>query len=154
MRSAASRTIASTARGDSSTTPARRSALPGPLGGGQTPERLWPTLGPRMAWNTKPHNPAFDAEHTMNDYQAGLRAAELRARLESDTDRGLPDRHFNRERLRNVASLWTLAVLLIAGAATWLLDTVLAVEIVAVFTAIAIVATFARWRRPPDRDAP
>jgi uncharacterized membrane protein len=106
-----------------------------------------------MAWNSRPHNPAADAEHTMNDYQAGLRAAELRARLESDTNREPPDRLFNRERLRNLASLWTIAVLVIAGVATWFLDTVLAVEIVAVVTAIAIVATFARGRRPSDRDA-
>lgn len=89
----------------------------------------------------------------MNDYQAGLRSAELRARLESDTGSEPPNRPFNRERLRNVASLWTIAVLVIAGVATWFLDTVLAAEIVAVVTAIAIVAAFARWRRTPDRDA-
>jgi hypothetical protein len=101
-----------------------------------------------MSWQYRVRSPDDEATNTLSGYQAGLRDAEARGRLEInlDTEARAASR-LNVKRLRNVAFLWTIVVLAIAGAAIWFLDRVLAAETVAVVTAIVIVTTRARLRR-------
>jgi hypothetical protein len=107
-----------------------------------------------MASHYRPRSPADEAAHTLTDYQLRLRAAEAGDRLEVNLGAEPPAPSlFNVNQLRNVAFLWTIVVLAIAGVATWFLDRVLAAEIVAVLTPIVIFATPARLRRRSDRDA-
>jgi hypothetical protein len=104
-------------------------------------------------WQYQPPNPVVEATSTLSDYQAGLRAAESRDQLEVnlDTERATISR-LDIARLRNVVFLWTIAVVAIAGVATSFWDRVLAAEIVAVFTPIAIFTTLPRVARISDRD--
>jgi hypothetical protein len=106
-----------------------------------------------MAWQYRPRSPADEAAHTLTDYQLRLRAAESSDRLEVNLDTRLPAvSRFYVKRLRNVVFLWTIVLLAVAGVATWFLDRVLAAEIVAVFTPIAIFTTLPRVARISDRD--
>lgn len=101
-----------------------------------------------MSWQYRVRSPEDEATKTLSEYQAGLRAAEARDRLEINLDTEAPAAsRFNVGQLRNVALLWTVVVIAIAGAATWFLDRVLAAETVAIVTAIVIVTTRARLRR-------
>jgi hypothetical protein len=101
-----------------------------------------------MSWQYRVRSPEDEATNTLSGYQAGLRAADARGRLEVNLDSEAPAvSRFNAQRLRNVAFLWTIIVLAIAVAATWFLDRVLAAETVAIVTAIVIVTTRARLRR-------
>jgi len=94
-----------------------------------------------------------DTANTLSAYQAGLRAAEARDRLEVNLDTELSTaRRFNAKRLRNVVLLWTLVALAIAGVAIWFLDRVSGAEIVAVSTAILIFTPLARIWRTSDTD--
>jgi Flp pilus assembly protein TadB len=108
-----------------------------------------------MAWQFRPPSPEGEASHTLADYEIRLRAAELRDGQEVDLDtepRAVS--RFNTKRVRNVALLWTIVVLVIGGVATWFLDQVLAAEIVALVTAIAIFTTLPRVVRASVRDTP
>jgi Flp pilus assembly protein TadB len=102
-----------------------------------------------MAWQMyRPPSPDAEAANSLSKYQAGLRAAELRARSEINLDTESPAvSGFNAKRLRNVLLLWAVVAFAIAGLATWFLDRVLAAEIVVVVTAIVILTPVARMRR-------
>lgn len=101
-----------------------------------------------MAWQYRPPSPDAEAQNILSKYQAGLRAAESRDRSEINLDSEPPAiRSLNTKRLRNVALLWIVVAFAIAGVTTWFLDRVLAAEIVAVVTAIAIFTPLARDRR-------
>ena len=106
-----------------------------------------------MAWQMyRPPSPEGQASHTLSEYQIRLRAAELRDQqaVNLDTEPRVLTR-FNMQRLRNLAFVWTIVVLAIAGAATWFLDQVLAAETVAVVTAIVIFTTLPRVVRGSGR---
>jgi len=106
-----------------------------------------------MAWQQRPRDPDGEAVNTLSAYYAQLHAAESRDQLEInlDTQRATISR-LDIARLRNVVFLWTIVVLAVAGVATWFLDRVLAAEMVAVFTPIAIFTTLPRVARISDRD--
>jgi hypothetical protein len=107
-----------------------------------------------MAWQYRPRSPADEAAHTLTDYELRLRAAEADDRYEVNVGTEPPGfGRFSRQRLRNVAVVWTLVILAIAGVATWFLDRVLAAEIVAVLTPVVIFMTPALLRRISDREA-
>jgi Flp pilus assembly protein TadB len=91
------------------------------------------------------------AEHTLTQYQSGVRTAESLDELEANLDTSTPVRHMRRERLATVISIWTIVVLAIAAAATWFIDRVMAVWIVALVTAIVMSVTLPRERRTSDR---
>jgi Flp pilus assembly protein TadB len=112
------------------------------------------TLRLEMAWQYRPRSPEGESANTLYEYQIRLRAAELREEeVNLDTEpRAL--RRFNTKRLRNVALLWTVVVLVIAGVATWFLDQLVAAEIVAVVTATVIFTTLPRFVRASDRSTP
>src|SRR5258708_38761002 len=95
-----------------------------------------------MAWQFRPPSPEGEASHTLADYEIRLGAAGRRDEQEVNFDtvpRGVS--RFDTKRVRNVALLWTIVVLAIAGGATWVLDQVLAADIVAAVTATAIFTT-------------
>jgi len=92
-----------------------------------------------------------DAEHALAVYQARVRAAELRDRLESDVEAGPPAAsRLNIRRIGIVACLWAIAVLAMAGVATWFLDPVVAAETVVVVTAIVFITVASRQRTSPQ----
>jgi hypothetical protein len=100
------------------------------------------------------HDLRVDAENALSDYQSGLRAAELRDQLESDVAAGpAAASRLNIRRIGIVAFLWAIAVLAMAGVATWFLDRVVAVETVGVVTAIVFM-TVASRRRTSNQGAP
>lgn len=98
----------------------------------------------------RPREVGAQAEHSLFEYQAGLREAELRDRVDGLATEPLPAGHRNLGRLWRVALLWTVVVLAMGAVATWFLDTVMAVETVSVVTAIVIVTIRGR-RRPASR---
>jgi hypothetical protein len=107
-----------------------------------------------MGWQYRPPSPDVEASNTLSNYEARLRAAESRDRLDVNLVTEPPGvSRVKAERLRTVGFLWSVGVLAIAGAATWFLDPVLAAETVAVFTAIVIFTALPRMRRASDRDA-
>jgi len=89
----------------------------------------------------------LEAGNTLSKYHEALRAAELRDRLEAQGG-GRAETRFDIALLWKAGGVWAVVVLLVAGVAGWFLDRVVAVEIVAVVTAIAIVIGVAR---PPRR---
>ena len=107
-----------------------------------------------MAWKYQPPAPDAEARSSLSNYQAGLRAAELRSRSEINLDtEPRAARRFNTGLLAKVVLAWTVGVFAIAGVATWFLDRVLAAEIVAAFTALVVYMTLSRVRPASDRDA-
>src|SRR5260370_21000114 len=87
--------------------------------------RVRSTLRLEMAWQYRPRSPEGESANTLHEYQIRLRAAELRDQQEVnlDTEPRAAGR-FNTKRLRNVALLWTVVALVIAGVATWFFDQV------------------------------
>ncbi|MFI5284007.1 MAG: hypothetical protein ACHQ0J_12900 [Candidatus Dormibacterales bacterium] len=86
------------------------------------------------------------AEHTLNKYQEGVQGAELRARVAGGPD---ADGMLSSARVRNVALVWTIVAVVIAGVATLLLDPVMAAWTVVAATAMVIVVRLSRWRTTP-----
>jgi hypothetical protein len=106
-----------------------------------------------MGWQYRPRSPADEANHTLTDYELRLRAAEATDRLGVNLgSKPAGFGRFNRKRLLIAGVLWTIAILAMAGVATWFLDPVLAAEIVAVLTPIAIFTTPVSLLRTSDRD--
>ena len=89
----------------------------------------------------------------MYEYQRRQREAELIDGLEVNLDTEQAAGRIDMRRLRNVALLWAVAVLAIAGVAMWFLDRVLAAELVGVLTALAFFTPLVRVRRTSDREA-
>ena len=85
------------------------------------------------------------AEHTLTQYQRGLRSAaplgELSASLDSPVPR--PSKRW----LAKVISVWSVAALLVAAVSAWFLDQVMAAWIVALVTAIVLSVTLTRVGR-------
>jgi hypothetical protein len=107
-----------------------------------------------MGWQYRPRSPADEANHTLTDYELRLRAAEATDRLEVNLGPEAPGSgRFNRKRLRIAGVLWTIGMLAVASVATWFLDRVVAAEIVAVLTPIAIFMTPRSLLGTPRRDA-
>lgn len=105
-----------------------------------------------MAWQYRPRSPEGESANTLYQYHERQRAAELRDGLEVNLDTEPHAGPIDMGRLRNVALLWAVAVLAIAGFATWFLDRVLAAEIVAVVTATALFTPLAHARQTSDRE--
>ena len=74
----------------------------------------------------------------------------MREQVAGDSDTKQPESPFNLKRLVSVVFLWAMAALAIAAVATWFLDWVVAVEAVAVVTAIVMVTILVRGRRSLD----
>ena len=108
-----------------------------------------------MAWNQyRPRLPEAEASSILSKYQIRLRAEELRDQQEVNLEtEPRAFTRFDKERIRNVAFLWTIIVVAIAAVATWFLDQVLAAETVAAVTAIVIVTTLPRVLRASRRGA-
>lgn len=100
-----------------------------------------------MAWQYRPRSPEGESANTLYQYHERQRAAALRDGLEVNLGTMPAAGRIDIKRLRNVAVLWAVAMLAIAGIATWFLDRVLAAEIVGVLTAIALFTPLARERR-------
>jgi Flp pilus assembly protein TadB len=110
-------------------------------------------LGPTMAWQLyRPRSPADEAAHTLTDYQLRLRAAESSDKLEVNLDTQPPAVSRAHPKRLRIACLWAILVLAVAGAATWFLDRVLAIEVVTVFTLLVIFSTAPRVARISGRD--
>ncbi|SRR5581483_4246731 len=104
-----------------------------------------------MGYN-RPRDVGAEADHTLAEYHRHLDAAELREQLDRDPSAPAPSMESNGGRLRNVATAWTVAILVIAAVALWFLDRVMATEIVAVLT--AFVTAFSLARRSPNEPRP
>jgi Flp pilus assembly protein TadB len=95
---------------------------------------------------TRPPEVSAQSEHTLTQYQRGLQTAESLDELKVNLDTQTTAGRRNARRLAMLLSLWAIAVLAIAGVATWFIDRVMAAWIVALVTAIVISVTFPRVR--------
>ena len=98
-----------------------------------------------------PREVGAQAEHTLTQYERGLRTSgsldALQVNLEADT--GV--RSATKWWLAKAVSVWTIVVAVVAGATTWFIDQVMAAWIVALVTAIVMYVTLRRVRYASNR---